>query len=113
MKPDGLAWFTKPEIAIKQRVKDHYRNEKEKEHRKVLEHVDVVRGKHALQVGYIIDQINSCLDVLNTTNHQNEDGIELDDDSHHVTPKPPDDKSEGGITVEPDSNKNDLKRKNT
>jgi hypothetical protein len=45
-KPDGLAWFTKPEIAIKQRVKDHYRNEKEKEHRKVLEHVDYLRSKY-------------------------------------------------------------------
>jgi hypothetical protein len=41
-KPDGLAWFTKPEIALKQRVKDHYRNEKESEQRKIFEHVEVI-----------------------------------------------------------------------
>ncbi len=44
-KPDGLAWFTKPEIAIKQRVREFYRNEKETEKRRLHEHVDKLRAK--------------------------------------------------------------------
>ena len=63
-KPDGLAWFTKPEIALKQRVKDHYRNEKEQEQRALLEHVEVIKEKQAALVGYLLDQMSSCLDVL-------------------------------------------------
>ena len=48
-KPDGLAWFTKPEIALKQRVKDHYRNEKESEQRKIF------RVKEERKVIYLIN----------------------------------------------------------
>ena len=45
-KPDGLIWFTKPEIALKQRVKDHYRNAKETEQKRFFEHVDSIKGKY-------------------------------------------------------------------
>ena len=97
-KPDGLAWFTKPEIAIKQRVKDHYRNEKEKEHRKVLEHVDYLRSKYEQQVGYTLDQINSCLDVLTTDDGDNNDDVIVNENEDFVTPKPMD-TTEGGIII--------------
>jgi hypothetical protein len=38
-KPDGLDWFTKPEIALKKRVKDHYRSVKETEQRIIMEQI--------------------------------------------------------------------------
>lgn len=101
VKPDGLAWFTKPEIAIKQRVKDHYRNEKEKEHRKLLEQVDFVRGKHEQQVDTIVEQILSCLDVLKSTEAQSDHS----DQDEHVTPKPTELSEGGGITQEPETQK--------
>jgi hypothetical protein len=43
--PDALAWFTKPEIAMKQRIRDTV-NEKEKEQRKLLQHVEAVQDKY-------------------------------------------------------------------
>lgn len=36
--PDALAWFTKPEKAMKQRIND-YVNEKQKESQKLIEQV--------------------------------------------------------------------------
>ena len=89
-KPDGLAWFTKPEIALKQRVKDHYRNEKEQEQRELLEHVEVIKEKQAALVGYLLDQMSSCLDVLDI------DRVHQSAEQGH-TPKPPLD-----IIIEPD-----------
>lgn len=41
-QPERLAWFTKPELAIKQRVRE-YLNEKRVEQRKFLEQVDLIK----------------------------------------------------------------------
>ena len=43
--PDALAWFTKPEIAMKQRIRETV-NEKEKEQRKLLQHVEAVQDRY-------------------------------------------------------------------
>ena len=47
--PDALAWFTKPEKAMKQRIND-YVSQKQKESLKLMEQVSSVRDMVAAQM---------------------------------------------------------------
>jgi hypothetical protein len=52
--PDALAWFTKPESAMKKQIRETV-NEKEKEQRKLLQHVEAIRDKYQVMVTSSLD----------------------------------------------------------
>jgi len=45
--PDALAWFTKPESAMKKQIRETA-NEKEKEQRKLLQHVEAIQENYQI-----------------------------------------------------------------
>ena len=47
--PDALAWFTKPESAMKKQIRETA-NEKEKEQRKLLQHVEGIQENYQITV---------------------------------------------------------------
>ena len=85
-QPERLAWFTKPEIAIKQRVRE-YVNEKKVEQRKLLEQVEMIHNQVNQSTKLLHAQLRSCLDVLDPAVDRIEPE-ENDDMTDDETPKP-------------------------
>ena len=75
VKPDGLIWFTKPEIALKQRVRDHYRSEKEQERQRFLEHCEGLESELTGIFDTVQESILSSVEILNLQNDQNLDNV--------------------------------------
>jgi len=63
--PDALAWFTKPEKAMKHRIND-YVNKKHQDHLKLIEQVKSVRDMVNASMVQVEEGLCSMLDVLDT-----------------------------------------------
>ena len=61
--PDALTWFSKPELALKQRVND-YKSKKQKEKQVLIDQIDDLKDKVTEHLVNFQEALCSSLDVL-------------------------------------------------